>query len=249
VADRHPGEDLLIDLAVSDVDGRARADLTEHLDSCPACRERYAAFAAGVDHVLAAAPRVTPPADLAPSVLLALEAKDPDVATARPESGPGARQPGGRRPLSARRREGGRRGAEDRPGRRAAWTAAVAALGLALGAVVTVVVTENQGPETSAGVAASGAALRTPDGVPVGTVLEGRYSGQAVFVVSVAGGRAGVRYDCELLLADGTRRPAGSWRLDESAEATWVVPRPEGAAVVGVELMTGPGRTWAAAQL
>lgn len=250
MADEHPIGDLLLDLAVSDVDVGQRAGLTRHLDACAACRAEYAALAGAVDRVLAAAPAVGPPPGLARSVLNALEAEADRSGARRPHGddvdhpraqahGPGRARP---RPSSV----------PDRPraARRGAGIAAAVVLGMVVGAGAGVAVLATREQEPASRVAAAGAELVTgDDGRRVGTVLESWYSGQAVLVVTVADGQSGVRYDCELVLADGTRRPAGSWVLDDSADATWVVPRPDDAAVVGLELVTGSGRTWAAASL
>ena len=46
--------------------------LTGHLALCDPCRADYCAIADSVDHVLAAAPRVAPPAGFSRSVLAAM---------------------------------------------------------------------------------------------------------------------------------------------------------------------------------
>lgn len=250
MADEHPIGDLLLDLAVSDVDVGHRADLTRHLDSCATCRAEYAALAGAVDRVLAAAPGVSPPPGFARSVLEALEALEADRSGGRRRHGDDAAHPRAQDHDRRRARPRPSR-APDRPraARRGAAIAAAVVLGMVVGAGAGVAVLATREQEPATRVAAAGADLITDDDRRVGTVLESWYSGQAVLVVTLAGGRPGVRYDCELVLADGTRRPAGSWILDDSAEATWVVPRPDDAAVVGVELVTGSGRTWATASL
>jgi len=83
VTDRHPDEVLLLDLALSDVDGHARDELTRHIALCEPCRAEYAAIADAVDHVLAAAPRVAPPPGFSRSVLAAMGMGEHRVARRR----------------------------------------------------------------------------------------------------------------------------------------------------------------------
>lgn len=227
MTDRHPGEDVLLDLALAEVDEHQRDELTRHLALCERCRAAYAAFADSVDHVLAAAPRVAPPPGFSRSVLAAM-GMGGDDSTTRPTEG-------ARRPRDRRRR----------------WipVAAAAAIGLLAGGAGAVVVLESRQP-AAVEAAAVGPALVTRDGSRVGTVLDSRFEGEPVLVVTVTGGRVGAGYDCTLVYADGNREVVGSWVLDEPAGATWVVARPDsGAPVTGVELVTEAGTTWATASL
>jgi hypothetical protein len=216
--DLHPSEDLLLDLALSDVDDAARDRLTTHLALCERCRAAYATLADGVDHVLLAAPRVAPPAGFSGEVLAGMGVAGGAPAT--PERGTA----------------GGRRG----------WLlAAGVAAGLVIGAVGSAVVLRPAEPAATG----AGTPLVTAAGDQVGDVLESRYRGEPVLVVTVTDGREGATYECVLVLADGERRSAGSWEMADSA-ASWVVDRPEdGAEPVAVEMLAGPGRTWATASL
>ena len=76
MTDWHPDEDLLLDLALSDLDQQQRDALTGHLALCDPCRADFAAITDSVDHVLAAAPRVAPPAGFSRSVLAAMGMPD-----------------------------------------------------------------------------------------------------------------------------------------------------------------------------
>ena len=126
-------------------------------------------------------------------------------------------------------------------------TALAAILALLLGvAVGATLMKAREHPVAS--VAADGPALLTHDGSRVGTVLDTRYDGQPVLAVTLTGGRVGVRYDCELILADGSRHPAGSWVVRQPSGTTWLLDRPPGT-VTGLELVTEEGRTWATATL
>jgi hypothetical protein len=228
MTEHHPDEQLLLDLALSEVAGVQRDQLTGHLALCEPCRSEYCAIADSVDHALAAAPRVAPPAGFSRSALAAMgmtsdEAEDP-AAHDRPDRVTG--------------------------GRHRRWTlvtalAAVVALllGVAVGATLM-----NAREDHAAPVAADGPALLTEDGSRVGTVLDTRYDGQPVLAVTLTGGRVGVRYECQLVLADGSRHPAGSWVLRQPSGTTWLLDRPDGT-VTGLELVTEAGRTWATATL
>ena len=91
MADLHPDQDLLLDLALSDIDQQQRDALTGHLALCDPCRAEYAAIADSVDHVLAAAPGVAPPTGFSRSVLTAMGMTEPDGrASADDEARPSA---------------------------------------------------------------------------------------------------------------------------------------------------------------
>ena len=236
MTDWHPDEDLLLDLALSDLDQQQRDALTGHLALCDPCRADFAAITDSVDHVLAAAPRVAPPAGFSRSVLAAMGMPGHDSPTPIEEQTLGrvvdlpgtVRQRGQRWPRLLV----------------AAVAASVALLlGVAGGVALT---TARQAP--AAQVAADGPALVTRDGGRVGTVLDTRYDGQPVLAVTLTAGRVGVRYDCQLVLADGSRQSAGSWVLRQPSGTTWLLDRPD-AKVTGLELVTETGTTWATATL
>lgn len=236
MADWHPDEDLLLDLALSDVDEQQRDEVTGHLALCDPCRADYAAISDGVDHVLAAAPWVAPPAGFSRSVLEAIGMQGQDNT---PVDDRARKQVVVDLPATAHQRE--------QRGPRLLVIAIAAAVALLLGVVGGVaVMSARQDPVAQ--VAADGPALVTRDGARVGTVLDTRYDGQPVLAVTLTAGRVGVRYDCQLVLADGSRQPAGSWVLRQPSGTTWLLDRPD-AKVTGIELVTDTGNTWATATL
>lgn len=248
MTDRHPGEDVLLDLALAEVDEHQRDELTRHLALCEPCRAAYAALADSVDHVLVAAPRVAPTPGFSRSVLAAMGLGGADTA---PVDGVAtalaARQGGGGVPVTPRAADGARRPRA----RRRRWTpiAAAAALGLLVGGAGAVLILDSPQPAVVEA-AAVGPALVTQDGSRVGTVLDSWFDGEPVLVVTVTDGRVGVGYECVLVYADGNREVVGSWVLDEAAGATWVVAHPDsGLPVTAVELVTDAGTTWATASL
>ena len=225
---QHPDEQLLLDLALAEVEGTQRDLLTSHLALCETCRAEYCAIADSVDHALAAAPRVAPPAGFSRSVLEAMGFGADGVQNPVTPAGPAHGQP-----------------ARQRPRILVAALAAVVALILGVAAGATLM---NAREDPAASEAADGPALVTRDGSRVGTVLDTRYEGEPVLAVTLTAGRVGVRYDCQLVLADGSRHPAGSWVLREPSGTTWLLDRPD-APVTGLELVTEEGRTWATATL
>ncbi len=228
MTEHHPDEQLLLDLALAEVDGIQRDLLTGHLALCEPCRSEYCAIADSVDHALAAAPRVAPPPGFSRSVLAAMGMTSDEAEDPLTPHGPDRVQ---------RRRH--------RP--RMLVTALAAVVALVLGVVVGASLM-NAREDPAASVAADGPALLTQDGSRVGTVLDTRYDGQPVLAVTLTGGRVGARYDCLLVLADGSRQPAGSWVLRQPSGTTWLLDRPD-ATVTGLELVTEAGRTWATATL
>ena len=228
MTEHHPDEQLLLDLALAEVDGIQRDLLTGHLALCEPCRSEYCAIADSVDHALAAAPRVAPPPGFSRSVLAAMGMTSDEAEDPLTPDGPDRVQ---------RRRH--------RP--RMLVTALAAVVALVLGVVVGASLM-NAREDPAASVAADGPALLTQDGSRVGTVLDTRYDGQPVLAVTLTGGRVGARYDCLLVLADGSRQPAGSWVLRQPSGTTWLLDRPD-ATVTGLELVTEAGRTWATATL
>jgi hypothetical protein len=228
MTERHPDEQLLLDLALGEVDGMQRDLLTGHLALCEPCRSEYGAIADSVDHALAAAPRVAPPAGFSRSALAAMGMTSDEAEDSLTPDHPDRVQRGRNQP-------------------RMLVTALAAVVALLLGvAVGATLMKAREHPVAS--VAADGPALLTHDGSRVGTVLDTRYEGQPVLAVTLTGGRVGVRYECQLVLADGSRQPAGSWVLRQPSGTTWLLDRPDGT-VTGLELVTEAGRTWATATL
>jgi hypothetical protein len=84
MTDRHPESDLLVALALADLDAAEQQRLLDHLAACRACREDYAALADGVQQALAAAPAIAPPAGFSGRVLAAMA--EPARATRRPRA-------------------------------------------------------------------------------------------------------------------------------------------------------------------
>ena len=237
MADLHPDEEMLLDLALSDIDQNQRDELTGHLARCDPCRAEYARIADSVDHVLAAAPRVAPPAGFSRSVLAAMGMAGDDSRTRVTVDA--LERNVVDLPAAAHERS------RYRP--RILVAAIAAAVALLLG-VAGAVIVMNPRQDPTALVAADGPALLTRDGSRVGTVLNTRYDGQSVLAVTLTAGKVGARYDCQLILADGSRQPAGSWVLRQPSGTTWLLDRPD-KKVTGLELVTDTGTTWATATL
>lgn len=222
MTDRHPSDDLLVELATDDLDDAglpSRDELLRHLNDCAACRSSYDSIQATVDRTLAAAPRVDPPPGFDRTVVSAITTES--VARAR-----GRWLPGGS----------------------ALWLAAAVVIGIALGAGGVAAL----GPsDTEPGIAvtSNSALLRTGEGDPVGAVSASAVDGDPVMVVGVSGAPVGKRYTCLLVLADGSRVDAGRWQTRTEQGWTWVVRVPGGADVVAVELVSDAGTLWSSASL
>lgn len=214
----HPDDGLLLELALSDLEQPGRDELLAHLAHCEPCRAEYSAIADTVDRVLAAAPLVPPPAGFSRSVLTAM-GMAPETTAAATDL-------------------------RHRPNLLLVALAAVLALLLGVAGGIAVMTARDE----PAQVAADGPPLLTGDGVRVGTVLDTRYDGRPVLAVTLTAGTVGMRYECRLILADGSRQAAGSWVVREPSGSTWLVDRPA-MPLTGLELVAGTGRTWATASL
>ncbi|HET7328965.1 MAG TPA: hypothetical protein VFJ14_16965 [Nocardioidaceae bacterium] len=222
MADQHPTQDQLVDLALGE---GALRDVTEqeppgqHLSTCARCRAEYDEISTAIERSLAASPRIEPPPGFDRAVLDAMAMGTPALG-ARPR-------------------------ARHRP-----WlvAAAAAVIGAVLGIGGTLVATQPDDDGSGAISLAGGSALRTDDGERVGAVTRSWVDGAPVIVVDVSEGAASTYYECRLQLAGGREVPAGSWVLQPEEGATWVVPVPA-AEVVGVELVSRNGAVWSSAQL
>jgi hypothetical protein len=223
MAELHPAEDLILDLALGGVSEPERAHLAHHLAVCPACRSRYDEISDTIEQTLAAAPTVEPRPGFERGVLAAM-GMDGEAVSGRTEGA--------------------------RPGPRRRWllAAAAAVVAVLVGIGVVVATTGTDEPTRQSALAPGASYLSTQDGDRVGTVTPSRFDGQPVLVVAVTAGQIGKRYACVLLMADGSRRPAGDWVLEESPAATWVVPAPDDD-VAAVELVTDAGTVWSSAPL
>ncbi|WP_341359393.1 zf-HC2 domain-containing protein [Georgenia sp. M64] len=254
----------------------AIADAADHVLAAAPAVAPPAGFSSRVLAAMAAAGGAGPAAR--PSHPSAEERPAPDVVPARAdvlraEQGRGADTA---RPATAHHSPTVRGAGPERPGsrsgghhdsagpavrhRRRRWpallTAAVAGvlLGVAGTAVLTQLTAEEPPPaaapaETAEPARSAGIALVKDDGTAVGSVSETWFDGQPVLVVAVTDGPPGALYECWLVGSDGTRESAGRWSLDEyGAEATWIVPVPEGR-LDRLELVAASGRVWSTASL
>lgn len=227
MTEQHVHSDQLVSLALQQVEPDERARLSEHLEGCARCRDEYAGLEDAVQHTLAAAPSIAPPAGFSGRVLAAM------AGTERPVVGSSKANPRRRWP---------------------SLVAAAAALvcGLAVGVGGTLAVTTPPGPVGSApGTATSASALVTGSGETVGSAGTTVLSGQDYLVITVTRARPGAAYECIVVGSDGQRHSAGDWTLEASAGGTtasgsWLVQAPPGE-VARVELMTRSGGVWAQA--
>ena len=188
-------EDRAAELALGIVDEPERTELLAHAEVCDHCRRLIDELSGTADQVLLVAPEIEPPPGFEGRALTTMGVGPEHVAA--------------------------------RPNRRLAVVAAVAAAVVAL--VGGVVVEHNVGQtptasESSPGAASVGSsgALRSESGDTVGraVVVDGA---EPVLVMSLDVARVGERYDCVLVLPDGTRRQIGTW-APRGPNHTWSVP-------------------------
>ncbi len=199
--------------------------LEAHLTVCASCRAELVELTAASDRLLLLAPTVVPPSGVEERAVAAMTGQDrPGSADAVASSVPAAAH----RPRRRRLRTAALVGA----------TAIVLAAVLGVGIVLV-------GPEdpTSGDVAA---ALVSDDGSTVGRVeLAG--ARPRTMTVALDGVTTGVRYRCDLVLADGSRHEVGTWTV-WSDDDSWTVSIP-GAPADRVELVGADGTTAAVAEL
>jgi anti-sigma factor RsiW len=249
MSETHPGEDLIA-LALDDLHPRARAATVEHLLACPRCREEYDAVAATVEGTLLAAPAVGPPPGFEKRVLAALgveapaDAAEPARQADRQQDRRPARQPD-RRPTGKHLATRARR---PRLPVRGQWllVAAAAVIGLALGAVATHALQDDTPSAPTA--QRLGSQLSKVDGTVVGAVTSSSVGSEKVYVVMVSDGPVGMRYKCQLKLADGRTVAAGRVLLEKKS-AVWVLPAQPQAVELVLIAHNGKGPLWSTATL
>lgn len=220
MTDLHPDDDLLLALALDDVDDSDRESIPKHLATCQRCRNEYDALSATIEQTLAAAPSVEPSPGFDGRTLTAMGFAENTVSA-------GQRRTRRRWPL----------------------VAASVALGLGLGAggVLALSGADDPGTET---VPTAGSSLWTTDGAQVGTVTPSSVAGRKVLVVTVTAARPGRRYLCLLRLEDGREVESARWVLGAEPSQTWVVDAPAApVAEVVIVANGGAGPVWSTARL
>jgi hypothetical protein len=241
MADQHPGEDALQDLALSELDQALADPVAGHLECCEACRDQYDELAGALERVLAAAPQVAPPPGFAKLVLGAISPAG--ITATRAVEGSGAPSHDATPVLVGH--------TDSRPpvrSRRGWRLLAVAAASVLLAGVLGGVV----GHSLAGGLApthdaAAASPLLTSDGRQVGGASTAHYEGEDVLVVQLDRPGAGSPYSCRFVSADGTAVPTEDWTWDGRPPETWIVPVPEGATTM--QVVAASGKVWATAEL
>jgi hypothetical protein len=223
VTETHPQDDVLLALALDDMDDTPRESTLQHLGTCRRCRTEYDAMSATIEQTLAAAPSVEPSPGFDARVLgaMGLHATPPTVhAPSRPS--------------------------------RPRWqlVAASVAAGLVIGIGGGYAVSQIDGPE-QATITEATAFLEKDDGERVGMVTRTVMGGDPVLLVTVTSGPVGMNYLCLLRLDNGEQIPTANWVLDSERGETWVVDAPTGHQVSEVVLVAngGAGPVWSTARL
>jgi hypothetical protein len=223
VTDTHPHDELLLRLALDDVDEAGRESALKHLGTCHRCRNEYDGLSATIEQTLAAAPSAEPSPGFDARVLEAM-GLDPAAASHAP----------GGTPHRSRRW-------------RLAAVSVAAGLVVGLGGGYAASRLDDPAPAT---LAQNSAALETDDGTPVGTVTRTVLEGEPALLVTVTTGRVGMKYLCLLRLKDGQQIATADWVLDSAQGETWVV-RPPDTEVSELVLVAngGAGPVWSTARL
>lgn len=193
---QHPEEDRILELALGEVTGPDRDELTVHLAACRTCRQDYDELATAIEQTLAAVPRIAPPSGFEAKVVGTLHTEQSSL------------------PKASRWRA-------LLPAAAAAAIGLLTGISLTLG-----LTGDEPPDSEQAIVADSSVALTTASGQHVGSVSRSLDSGEPVLVVDVSNGPAGKRYLCRLVLTDGVTRDVGDWELDPQRPNSWVVPAP-----------------------
>ncbi len=213
-------------LALDALDAAEEAAVRAHLTTCAGCRAELERLTDVVAELLAEAPALVAPADLADRVVAATLAGGPQAGAAGSEPAAGVRARGGVR----------------------RWVVgAVAAAALVAGGLVGAVV----GRATSGGGEAAGPRAEVTYEVRTGTLVasSGVETGS---VVLTAGERptlvmrldhvaAGVAYGCAVRTTDGEVVEVGSWTPADTTDTTWAVPVDDAVVHATEVLLTGPG--------
>lgn len=222
----HLTDDLLIALALQEIDPPEQERLSTHLAGCATCRAEYHALEDAVGRTLTAAPAIAPSAGFSGRVVAAMGLSPEEPVVTSP-------------PAGTRRW----------PSWLAAAAALVIGLGIGVGATLGVVGTR---PPAVAPAEPAASALLTRTGETVGSAGTVTIDGRRMLVLTVTSGRPGMTYECILIAPDGSRTSGGTWTLDdgyegENASGTWVVPLTD-AVVVSVELVAPSGKVWSTAR-
>ena len=217
----HP-HDALIEMVLGHLDPQDQPGVTDHLESCAACRATAKQLLGVVDDVTRLAPVAEPPAGFVERVLASL---DPA-------------------PLSLRR--------DRRRARPWGAVAAVAGLGLGVGAwqMVRTAPAAPSGALRASAVAAPAGTFGQPMSLLTGTrKLVGTASfgadssGRAAVRISLAGTPPAPWYRCVAQFADGSTTTLGSWSASDGT--AWDLP--VDGQPVGLTLVTTTGQVWATA--
>ena len=231
----HLPDDVLVALALDDLDSDARAQTLEHLRGCGACRAGYDEIRVAVEAALPATAVLEPSPGFDERVLTAM-GMSPTTAPAAPAAAPIAPAATAETVVSLETRR--------RRGRRLLPAAAALAVGLALGAGGTWLATRDDESQ----VTTLGTSLTTADGDVVGSVSQGSAAGEPVLVVAISDARDDASYTCRVTLADQSTVDVGTWSLPDG-QGTWVLTGVDPSQVTGVEMVREDGVVWASAEL
>ena len=229
--------DDLAGLATGTLTGRRRADVLDHLETCPACAAELDELSAAADALMTLVPEAEPPEQFA----------ERTVALMRDPGGADRDRPAAIRPMPTRRPWA------TRPAARRVLAAAAVVVALALGVGIGGLVAGSGGSAGGRSADTAGAAgvrtatLQSASGAEGSVVLAPGRPGWLVMAVGDAGAWGTVT--CRVTLADGTQRVVGRYPMT-SGYGSWAARLPVPASSVrSVALVGSGGATLATARL
>lgn len=240
----HLTGDILVGLALDDLEPAARAEALAHLRDCGACRAGYDETGLAIDAVLPATPALEPSPGFDERVLTAMGMSPTTAAPHDASPAPAVAVTSGDDVPAQATPPAARGGARHRRGRwRLLPAAAALAVGLALGAGGAWLAAHDDSQVTTIGTPMTDAA-----GAVVGSVIEATDAGRPVLVVAISDGPDGARYTCWVTLTDESRVDVGTWVLADG-EGTWVLTDVDPERAVVVEMVREDGTVWSSADL
>lgn len=227
-------QDDLAALATGTLTGRRRAEVLDHLESCPACVDELEELSGTVDALMALVPEAEPPEGFAERTIALMPTDGRSATGARADREPVVV------PMTTPHRR------TPRPMTRSIMAVAAVVVALALGVGLGTLVGGSGGP-TGGGSEVRTAALQSASGSDGSVVLTAGHPGWLVMTVDDA--HVWGTVTCQVTLTDGSRRVVAHYPMS-GGDASWAARLPTPASSVrSVQLVGEDGTTLATAQL
>lgn len=220
--DRHPDEDLLLDLVLGRASAQRSHQVIRHLGACGPCRTAYEELATAMESTLAAVPEATAPEGFESRVLARLH----PAAAPAPVERPARFSRSARVPLAV----------------------AILLLGIAVGGVGVSAYERGLGSEPGATAPVEGSTeLVTAGGETVGWAATGYGADGPVVVLAVEDASAGATLACRGVFDDRSTKILAEWTVYGDQPNLWILDAGD-ESMTAVELVDESGRVWAQAR-